>query len=126
LKHTFFFDGNSKKIAWIIQTNNSTVGQKRDHPDNYLDKVTILQSKYIALHVGIFWGIGRFIINNEDDITIKIDDKSMFGNLSKNKISSDEFIKTRTSFIRQFIHQRKLKVHYEITGPKENLAFKLL
>jgi hypothetical protein len=126
LKHTFFFDGNSKKIAWIIQTNNSTVEQKRDHPDNYLDKVTVLQSKYIALHVGIFWGIGRFIINNEDDITIKIDDKSMFGNLSKNKISSDEFIKTRTSFIRQFIYQRKLKVHYEIIEPKENLAFKLL
>ena len=126
MEHTFFFDGNSKKIAWIIQTENSTVKQQRDHPDNYLEKVTKLQSKYIALHVGIFWGIGRFIINNEDKIAIKIDDKSMFDHLSKNEISSDEFIKTRTQFITQFFKQRKLKIEYEKIEPEENLAFKLL
>jgi hypothetical protein len=126
LEHTFFFDGDSKKIVWIIQTINSIVEQKRDHPENYLGKVTKLQSKYIALHVGVFWGIGRFIINNEDKIIIKIDDESMFNHLSKNEISSDEFIKIRTQFITQFINQRKLKINYEFIEPEENLACKLL
>jgi hypothetical protein len=126
LEHTFFFDGNSKKIAWIIQTNDSRVKQQRDHPNNYLGKVTTLQSKYIALHVGMFWGIGRFIMNNEDNITIKIDDKFMFDHLSKNEISPNEFIKTRTKFIKQFIQQRKLKITYETIEQEENLAFKLL
>ena len=126
MEHTFFFDGDSKKIVWIIQTINSIVEQKRDHPENYLGKVTKLQSKYIALHVGVFWGIGRFIINNEDKIIIKIDDESMFNHLSKNEISSDEFIKIRTQFITQFINQRKLKINYEFIEPEENLACKLL
>ena len=55
----------------MIQSQNSKVEQKREHSDIYLNKVTILQSKYIALHVGLFWGIGRFIIHDEDNITIK-------------------------------------------------------
>jgi len=91
-----------------------------------LNKVTIQQSKYIAMHVGLFWGIGRFIINNEDSITIKIDDQSMFDQLSKNESSSDELIKTRMCFITQLIDQRKLKIKYELVDKKENLASKLL
>ena len=108
----------------MIQTNDSTVEQKREHPDIYMNKVTIQQSKYIAMHVGLFWGIGRFIINNEDDITIKIDDKAMFDNLLRNKISPDEFIKTRVHFITQLIDQRKLKINYEFISSEKNLASK--
>ena len=78
------------------------------------------------MHVGLFWGIGRFIINNEDSITIKIDDQSMFDQLSKNESSSDELIKTRMCFITQLIDQRKLKIKYELVDKKENLASKLL
>lgn len=126
MEHIFFFDGNSKRIAWTIQINNSSIEQKREHADIYLNKVTIQQSKYIAMHVGLFWGIGRFIINNEDSITIKIDDQSMFDQLSKNESSSDELIKTRMCFITQLIDQRKLKIKYELVDKKENLASKLL
>jgi len=108
LEHTFFFDGNSKGIAWVIQTNDSLVEQKREHADIYLNKVTIQQSKYIAMHVGLFWGIGKFIIKNEDNLTIKIDTKTMFEQLSGNENSSDNFIKTRAQFISHLIDERKL------------------
>ena len=60
-----------KKISWIIETNNSKVSQHREHTENYKDKITNLQSKYVALHVALFWGIGTFNIKNEDSIKIK-------------------------------------------------------
>jgi hypothetical protein len=126
LEHIFFFDGNSKRIAWTIQTNNSSIEQKREHVDIYLNKVTILQSKYIAMHVGLFWGIGRFIIKDKDNIILKIDDKSMFNQLSKIENPSDEFIKTKINFITQLISQRKLKINFVFVDKKENLASKLL
>ncbi len=126
MEHSFFFDGNSKRIAWIIQTKNSKIEQKREHADIYLNKVSILQSKYIAMHVGLFWGIGRFIINNEDSITIKIDTQTMFDHFSKNEKSSDELINTRTRFIEQLIDQRKLKINYEIIDSEKNFVSKLL
>ncbi len=126
MDHSFFFDGNSRRIVWIIQTDNSTVEQKREHPDIYRNKVSTHQSKYIAMHVGLFWGIGRLIINNEDSVAIKIDDKTMFGQFSRNEIPSDELIKTRIHFITQLMNQRKLKINYELVGKEENLASKIL
>jgi len=91
-----------------------------------LDKVTIQQSKYIAMHVGLFWGIGRFIIKDKDSITVKIDDKSMFNQLSKIEDPSDEFIRTKINFITQLIAQRKLKINFIFVDEKENLTSKLL
>ncbi|NOQ44410.1 MAG: hypothetical protein GQ471_01925 [Nitrosopumilus sp.] len=126
MEHIFFFDGNSKRITWTIQTNNSSIEQKREHADIYLNKVTIQQSKYIAMHVGLFWGIGRFIIKDKDVITTKIDSKSMFNQLSKIENASDEFIRTKIDFITQLIAQRKLKINYELVDKKENFASKLL
>ncbi len=110
----------------MIQTNDSSVEHKREHPNIYLNKVTIQQSKYIALHAGLFWGIGNFIFNNEDSITIKIDNKTMFDHLSRNKKHSDEFINTRTFFITQLINQRKLKINYELVDSAKNLVSKSL
>ncbi len=78
------------------------------------------------MHVGLFWGIGRFIINDEDSITIKIDDQTMFAHFLKNEKSSDEFIKTRIHFITQLIDQRKLKINYKLVNSEKNLASKLL
>ena len=126
MEHIFFFDGNSKRIVWTIQTNNSSIEQNREHADIYLDKVTIQQSKYIAMHVGLFWGIGRFIIKDKDSITVKIDDKSMFNQLSKIEDPSDEFIRTKINFITQLIAQRKLKINFIFVDEKENLTSKLL
>ena len=110
----------------MIQTNNSTVEQKREHPDIYLNKVSNLQSKYIALHVGLFWGIGRFIIKNEDSVTINVDDKTMFDNLTRDEKTTDEFVKTRTNFITHLIDQRKLNIHYQHADSEKNQVSKLL
>ena len=124
MEHVLFFDGNTKRISWVIQTNNSVIEQKREHAKIYLDKVTNQQSKYIGLHVGLFWGIGTFIIKNQDIVKVAIDDNSIFEHLSTNQKSHDEFIEKRTYFIRQLIEQRKLKVHYELIAADKNLATK--
>lgn len=124
MEHILFFDGNSKRISWVIQTDNSIVEQKREHVEIYLDKVTNQQSKYIGLHIGIFWGIGTFIIKNEDTVKITTDDKTVFEHLISNQKSDDEFIEKRTFFIRQLIEQRKLKIKYELVEPEKNLATK--
>ena len=126
MDHTLYFDGNQKKIAWIILTKDSKIEQEREHVDIYLDKVTVEQSKHIALHVGIFWCIGRFIIKNEDTVNVMLDSESMREHLSGQPESTDPFIKIRDDFIKQLIEQRKLKVHYHMIDSKENLAAKLL
>ena len=77
------------------------------------------------MHVGLFWGIGRFIIKDKDSITVKIDDKSMFNQLSKIEDPSDEFIRTKINFITQLIAQRKLKINFIFVDEKENLTSKL-
>ena len=124
MEHVLFFDGNTKRISWVIQTNNSAIEQKREHVGIYLDKVTNQQSKYMGLHVGLFWGIGTFIIKNQDVVKIAIDDNSIFEHLSINQKSHDEFIEKRVCFIRQLIEQRKLKIHYELITADKNLAAK--
>jgi len=124
LKHILFFDGNSKSISWVIQTDDSMVEQKREHAEIYLDKVTNQQSKYIGLHIGLFWGIGTFIIKNEDVVKIITDDKTVFDHLISNQKRDDEFIEKRTFFIRQLIEQRKLKIKYDLVESYKNLAAK--
>ena len=124
MHHVFYSDGSTKKISWVIKTNNSTVEQNRNHVDLYKDKVTILQSKYIALHVGLFWGIGVFIIKNEDRLKIKLDEKIMYDQFTSNSKIEDELIEKRIQFIRQLMTQRKLKTEFELIGTDENLARK--
>ena len=92
----------------------------------YRDKISNLQSKYIALHIGLFWGIGVFIIKNEDHIKIKLDDKIMYEQLTTKKIIKDEFIENRIKFIKQLIIQRKLNIDFEIIQEKANIAKKTL
>lgn len=124
MEHVLFFDGNTKRIAWAIQTNDSIIEQKREHADIYLDRVTEQQSKYIGLHVGMFWGIGTFVIKNQDIVKIAIDDRAMFEHLSSGQKSQDEFIEKRTYFIRQLIDQRKLKIQYKLITEDKNWAAK--
>jgi len=126
LHHVFYLDGNAKKISWIIQTEGTSSEQSREHVEIYKDKISNLQSKYIALHIGLFWGIGVFIIKNEDHIKIKLDDKIMFEQLTTNEIIKDEFIASRVKFIKQLIVQRKLKVDFEIIQQETNIAKKTL
>ncbi|MFB5625167.1 MAG: reverse transcriptase-like protein [Nitrosopumilus sp.] len=120
MNHVFYSDGDSTKISWIIQTEDNTVEQTREHVEIYKNKITDLQSKYVALHIGLFWGIGVFIIKNEDLLKIKIDEKTMFEQLNGNEKINDEFIQNRIKFIKQLIVQRKLKVQYEFIKQEAN------
>jgi hypothetical protein len=126
MKHALYYDGNQKKIAWVIQTEGNAVEQQRDHAEIYLDRVTDEQSRFIALHVGIFWGIGRFIIKNNDTVNVMVDSKSMFENLNNRQQNSDFFIQDKLFFINQLIEQRKLNIEYQLIDAKDNLAHKLL
>ena len=126
MKHVFYCDGNQKKIAWVIQTDGNAIEQLRDHADIYLDKITDEQSRFIALHVGVFWGIGRFIIKNNDTVSILVDSKSMFEHLNGDKQSDDSFIQNRSVFISQIVEQRKLNIECQLIDAKDNLAHKLL
>ncbi|MGI0003381.1 MAG: hypothetical protein ACRD91_04050 [Nitrosopumilaceae archaeon] len=126
MKHVFYCDGNQKKIAWVIQTDGHAIEQLRDHADIYLDKVTDEQSRFIALHVGVFWGIGKFIIKNNDTVSIMMDSKSMFAHLNGDQQSDDSFIQNRSSFIQQIVEQRKLNIECQLIDAKDNLAHKLL
>ena len=126
MEHIIYADGNEKKISWIIKTGDFVDEELRDQPDVYLDKVTPTQSKYIAVHVGIFWSIGRFIIKNEDTVNIMLDSKEMYDHLCQGTENSDLFIHKRTWFLNELINQRKLKVNYQLIDPKENIAAKLI
>ena len=126
MEHILYSDGNLEKISWVIQTNESIISQTRVQTENYKDKITKKQSKYVALHVALFWGIGTFNIKNKDSIKIKLDEKVMYQQLKMQIPIQDEFIKNKIKFIQSFIKQRKLKVEFEIINSQNNLAEKLL
>lgn len=102
------------------------IEQIREHADIYIEKVNDIQSKYIALHVGLFWGIGAFVIKSGDAVIIKLDEKSMLENLESNKKESDKLIQKRIGFIKQLMVQRKLKIKYELISSDENIASRII
>ncbi|NIP62723.1 MAG: hypothetical protein GWN01_06345 [Nitrosopumilaceae archaeon] len=126
MEHTFYFAGSPKKISWVNKTNDNKIEQMRDHADIYLDKVNGEQSKYIAMHVGIFWCIGMFIIKNEDTVRIMVDSDTMYEHLTKQQNSKDLFIETRTKFFKQLVEQRQLNIIYEKISKYDNQALKLI
>ncbi|MDF2421831.1 MAG: hypothetical protein OPY06_02350 [Nitrosopumilus sp.] len=125
MDHVLYSDGNAKRISWLIQTNDSSVDQSREHADIYRDKISNMQSKYVALHIGLFWGIGIFAIRNGDHVKIKLDDKTMFEQMTDGLKIKDEFIRNRVRFIGQLIAQRKLKIEFELISHSDNLVNKL-
>ena len=122
MDHILYLDGNLTDISWAIKTNESIVTQNRKHVESYKNKITVIQSKYVALHVALFWGIGTFNIKNKDYVKIKLDEKTIYQQLKKEVIFHDEFIKNKIKFIENFIKQRKLKVEFEIIGSKDNIS----
>lgn len=126
MEHIYFFYGDQKKISWIIENSQTRSEESRTHAEYFYDIVTPEQSKYIALHVGIFWGIGRFIIKNGDAVNVMLDQKSMFDRLAENKVCADIFIERRIKFIDQIIKQRDLDVKYQLVDPNTNKAKLLL
>ena len=126
MEHILYLDGNFSNISWIIQTNETIVSQSRKHTENHKNKITKIQSKYVALHVALFWGIGTFIIKNEDTVKIELDEKIMYEQLKLETVTEDEFITNKIKFIQSFIKQRKLKVEFKKIESKNNIAKKLL
>ena len=126
MEHTLYLDGNLSNISWVIQTNETIVSQSRKHTENYKNRITKIESKYVALHVALFWGIGKFIIKNEDAIKIKLDEKIMYEQLKLKIMINDDFIENKIKFIQMLIKQRKLKVEFEIIDLENNLATKEL
>ncbi len=107
-----YIDGTQKKISWVIKTDQTYVTQSRDHVELYLDKISHIQSRYIALHVGLFWSIGTFRIRDLDTVHITLQDETMFAQITTDVKVEDEFILDRTRFINQLIEQRRLSVQY--------------
>ena len=126
MDHIYYFDGNKKKISWVIENGETCIKQSRVHAENYYEIVSVEQSKYIALHVGIFWGIGRRIIKNTDSINVMLDLRSMFGHLAEGKTVDNQFIISKTKFIQQLIDQRGLQIKYHIIEHDQNKATVLL
>lgn len=126
MEHTLYFDGDAKRISWVIKTQETTKEQFREHADIFLNRVTDQQSKYIALHVGLFWSIGVFIIKNGDTVKIKIDSDEMLSHLSTDAKSQDLLAEARKKFINQLAMQRGLRLEYEKITTDQNIASKML
>ena len=124
MQHDFYASGNPEKISWILKNEESTSEQSREHVEMYKDKITDEQSKYIALHVGIFWCIGTFRIKNEDSLNVILDSENMVDNLKNRNPVNDDLISKRVLFIKQLIAKRKLRVTYNYNP--QNLATKLI
>ena len=121
-----YFDGDLKNISWVILTGGQELAQSRVHVEKYKDKITKIQSKYVALNIALFWGIGTFKIKNEDDVKIKLDEEVMFDQLNSKTKINDEFIENKIKFIQSFIKQRKLRVDFEKITNENNLSNKFL
>jgi hypothetical protein len=127
MKHDLFFDGNVKEYSWTIKTGKKLVEQIREHPPAYLSggKLNIKnidESKFVALHVGIYWGLGVFIIKDDDQINIMCDSKMIYEIFTKGKKSDNQIINDKIHFINQLVELRKLKIKFQLIDTKENLS----
>jgi len=131
LKHTLFLDGTKIKFSWIIQTGDQVKKEFREHPPAYysgykLDVKNDDQSKFIALHVGLYWGIGVFIIKDGDTVDVMCDSKKMYDILNSKRETDDQIINDKIKFTNLFIEQRKLIVNYHLIDNDNNLASELI
>jgi hypothetical protein len=131
MKHDIFFDGNVKEYSWSIKTGNEIIDQIREHPPAYLSggKLNIKnneESKFVALHVGLYWGLGVFIIKDNDQVNVMCDSKMMFETFTEGKKSDNQIIKDKVHFINQLTEHRKLKINFQLIDTKENLSTKHL
>ena len=131
MKHRLFLDGTKTKFSWIIQTGNQIKKEFRVHPPAYysgykLDVKNDIQSKFIALHVGLYWGIGVFIIKDGDTIDVMCDSKEMYDILNSKRETNDQIISDKINFTNLFIEQRKLIINYHLINDDNNPASELV
>ena len=131
MEHKLFLDGTKDKISWIVQTGNQTSKEFRTHPPAYnsgykLDVKNDEQSKFIALHAGIYWSVGVYIIKDGDTVNVMCDSKKMYDILNSKDKTSDQIINDKIHFTNLFIEQRKLVVNYHLIGSDENPASEII
>ena len=78
------------------------------------------------MHVGLYWGIGVFIIHDGDVIDVMCDSKKMYDIMNSDKETADPLINDKIHFTNLFIEQRKLIVNYHLIDEKNNLASELI
>ena len=127
MEHEIFFDGNTKEYSWSIKTENNIADQIREHPPAFRSggKLNITnneESKFVALHVGIYWGLGVNIIKDNDVVNAMCDSEIMFGIMTKGEKSDNEIINDKVYFINQLTNLRKLKINYKFIESRKNIA----
>ncbi|MDC0168924.1 hypothetical protein OAI77_04745 [Candidatus Nitrosopelagicus sp.] len=127
MEHEIFFDGNTKEYSWSIKTENNIAEQIRKHPPAFRSggKLNITnneESKFVALHVGIYWGLGVNIIKDSDVVNVMCDSEIMFGIMTKEEKSNNEIINDKVYFINQLTNLRKLKINYQFIESRKNIA----
>ena len=127
MEHELFFDGNLEEYSWSIKTGKAIINQIRKHPPAYLsggklDIKTNEESKFVALHVGIYWGLGVFIIKDFDKVHVMCDSKEMYEILIQQRKTLDQLIGDKIHFINQLVGHRNLKLEYHLIKPTKNIA----
>ena len=127
MQHELFINGTVKEYSWSIKTGNKIVNQDREHPPANLSggKLEIKddeESNFIALHVGIYWGLGVFIIKDFDLVNVMCDSKDMYEILHNNKKTDNQIINDKIYYINQLTTHRNLKINYQIIESEKNLA----
>ena len=111
----------------VIKTGEEVVNQIREHPPAYLSggKLDIKskeESRFIALHVGIYWGLGVFIIKDFDTIHVMCDSKEMYEILVQKYKTTNQIIDDKIHFINQLVGHRNLKLEYRLIESTKNIA----
>ena len=127
MEHDLFFDGNVKEYTWTVKTAGKIAEQIREHPPAYmsggkLDVKAIEESKFIALHVGIYWGLGVYIIKDSDQVNVMCDSQLMYGIFTQGKKSNNQIINDKVHFINQLAEHRKLRMNFQLIKTDENLS----
>ena len=127
MEHDLFFDGNVKEYTWTIKTGEKLAEQIREHPPAYLsggklDIKDIEESKFIALHIGIYWGLGVYIIKDYDEVNVKCDSKFMYDVFTQGKKSDNQLINDKIHFITQLTELRNLKINFQLIDTEKNLS----
>ena len=131
MEHDIFFDGNVKEYSWSIKTNDKVADQIREQPPAFrsggkLDIKNNEESRFVALHVGIYWGLGVNIIKDNDVVNVMCDSKIMFEIMTGAEKIDNDIINDKVYFINQLTNLRKLKLNYQLIESKENIATKHL
>ena len=127
MDHDLFLDGSIKEYTWSIKTKNKVVNQIREHPPAYLSGGTLdvknnEESKFIAIHVGIYWGLGVFIIKDYDTVNVMCDSQEMYEILHLKRKTDNQIMNDKMYFINQLATHRNLKINYHIIEAEKHLA----